>query len=76
MATGRNIRVLSVLNTFSRYVPVADPRFSYCGKGIVQAQGEVCTRIDCGDRLLGSNFGAHCTDVCSNGQIVTGYTYY
>ncbi|CDK99110.1 protein of unknown function [Magnetospirillum gryphiswaldense MSR-1 v2] len=29
LATGRKIRVLTVVDTFSRYVPVLDPRFSY-----------------------------------------------
>ena len=31
LATGRNIRGLTVVDTFSRYVPVIDPRFGYRG---------------------------------------------
>lgn len=29
LSTGRKIRVLTMIDTFSRYVPVLDPRFSY-----------------------------------------------
>ena len=31
-ATGRKIRILTVVDTFSRYVPVLDARFSYKGE--------------------------------------------
>ena len=36
LATGRKIRVLTVVDTFSRYAPVIDPRFSYRGEDVVQ----------------------------------------
>ncbi len=45
LATGRKIRVLTVVDTFPRYVPVIDPRFSYRGEGVVQVLDKVCTRI-------------------------------
>ncbi len=45
LATGRKIRVLTVVDTFSRYVPVIDPRFSYRGEDVVQVLDKVCTRI-------------------------------
>ena len=32
LAMGRKIRVLTVVDTFTRYVPVLDPRFSYRGE--------------------------------------------
>src|ERR1700745_1431485 len=32
LATGRKIRVLTVVDTFSRYAPVIDPRFTYRGE--------------------------------------------
>jgi transposase InsO family protein len=35
LATGRKIRVLTVVDTFSRYVPVLDARFSYKGEDVV-----------------------------------------
>ncbi len=31
LSTGRKIRMLTVVDTFSRYAPVIDPRFSYRG---------------------------------------------
>ena len=35
LATGRKIRVLTVVDTFSRYVPVLNARFSYKGEDVV-----------------------------------------
>ncbi len=32
LATGKKLRVLTVIDTFSRYVPVLDPRHSYRGE--------------------------------------------
>jgi len=31
LATGRKLRILTVVDTFSRLSPVIDPRFSYRG---------------------------------------------
>ncbi|MFN3132452.1 IS3 family transposase [Roseibium sp.] len=45
LATGRTIRVLTVIDTFSRYVPALDPRFSYRGEDVVRTLETVCTRI-------------------------------
>lgn len=42
LATGRKIRVLTVVDTFSRYVPVLDVRFSYRAENLVQTLEEVC----------------------------------
>ena len=36
LATGKKIRVLTVVDTFSRYVPVLDPRFSYRAEDVVR----------------------------------------
>ena len=44
LATGRKIRVLTVVDTFSRYVPVLDPRFSYRGEDVVQTLEKVCSK--------------------------------
>ena len=35
LATGRKIRVLTVVDTFSRFSPAADPRFSYRAEDVV-----------------------------------------
>ena len=45
LATGRKIRVLTVVDTFSRYAPTIDPRFSYRGEDVVQVLEKVCARI-------------------------------
>ena len=42
LALGRKIRVLTVVDTFSRYVPVIDPRFSYRGEDVVQTLDRIC----------------------------------
>jgi putative transposase len=42
LATGRKIRILTMVDTFSRYVPVLDPRFSYRGEDVVQTLEDVC----------------------------------
>ena len=44
LATGRKIRVLTVVDTYSRYAPVIDPRFSYRGEDVVQTLEKVCAR--------------------------------
>ncbi len=44
LATGRKLRVLTVVDTFSRYVPVLDPRFSYRGEDVVQTLERVCAQ--------------------------------
>jgi putative transposase len=45
LATGRKIRVLTVVDTFSRYSPVLDARFSYRGEDVVSTLDRVCSRI-------------------------------
>ena len=45
LATGRKIRVLTIVDTFSRYSPAMDPRFSYHGEDVVQTLERVCQTI-------------------------------
>ncbi len=45
LATGRKIRVLTVIDTYSRYVPALDPRFSYRGEDVVRTLEIVCKQI-------------------------------
>lgn len=45
LATGRKLRVLTVIDTWSRYVPVLDPRFSYRGVDVVATLERACRRI-------------------------------
>ena len=42
LATGRKLRILTVVNTHSRYCPAVDPRFSYRGEDVVQTLERVC----------------------------------
>ena len=42
LATGRRIRVLTIIDTHSRYCPATDPRFSYRGEDVVQTLERVC----------------------------------
>jgi putative transposase len=45
LATGRKLRVLTVVDTFSRFCPVLDARFSYRGEDVVQTLEGVCRRV-------------------------------
>jgi len=45
LATGRKLRVLTVVDTFSRFVPVIDPKFSYRGEDVVATLDHVCRQI-------------------------------
>lgn len=45
LATGKKICVLTVVDTFSRYVPVLYPRFSYRAEDVVRALEQVCPKI-------------------------------
>lgn len=42
LSTGRKIRVLTVVNTFSRFSPAVDTRFSHRGEDVVQTLEQVC----------------------------------
>jgi putative transposase len=60
LATGKKIRVLTVVDTFSRFVPVLDARFKYRGEDVVQTLERVCAktgypttiRVDQGSELI------------------------
>ena len=45
LATGKKIRVLTVVDTFSRFSPVVDSRFSYRAEDVVSALERVCANI-------------------------------
>jgi putative transposase len=42
LATGKKIRVLTVVDTFSRFSPIIDPRFSYRAEDVVQSLERIC----------------------------------
>ena len=45
LATGRKIRVLTVVDTFSRFSPAVDPRFSYRGEDVVATLERACRSV-------------------------------
>jgi putative transposase len=45
LATGKKIRILTVVDTFSRFSPVVDPRFGYRGEDVVATLERVCAQV-------------------------------
>jgi putative transposase len=45
MATGRKLRVPTVLDIFSRYSPAIDPRYTYRGENVMQVLERTCAEI-------------------------------
>ena len=45
LATGRRIRVLTIVDTFSRFSPAVDPRFSYRGEDVVITLERICNIV-------------------------------
>ncbi len=42
LATGRKVRILTIVDTYSRFSPATDPRFSYKGENVVETLERVC----------------------------------
>jgi putative transposase len=45
LATGRKVRILTVMDTFSRFSPVIDPRFTHRSENVVEALDRACGRL-------------------------------
>lgn len=45
LVTGGKIRILTIVDTFSRYSPAIDPRFSYKGEDVVQILEKGCRKL-------------------------------
>jgi putative transposase len=45
LATGSKLRILTVVDLFSRFSPVIDPKFRYRGQDVVAALDNVCRKI-------------------------------
>ncbi len=45
LATGCKIRVLTVVDIFSRFSPVIDPRFSYRATNVVETPDQICVQV-------------------------------
>jgi putative transposase len=44
LATGKKLRILTVVDTHSRYCPAADARFTYRGEDVVQTLEGICRK--------------------------------
>ncbi len=44
LAMGKKLRILTIVDTHSRFCPAADPRFTYRGEDVVQTIERVCAR--------------------------------
>lgn len=47
LATGQKLRILTTVDTHSRYSPATDLLFSYRGEDVVQTLERVCRQIGC-----------------------------
>ncbi len=45
LATGRKLRVLTIVDTFSRFSPALEPRFTFRGADVVEVLEEVCRQV-------------------------------
>ena len=45
LATGKKLRVLTIVDTFSRFSPAVDARFSYRGEDVVATLERVCAEV-------------------------------
>ncbi len=45
LATGSRMRILTIVDTLSRYVPALDARFSYRAEDVVRTLEQVCAEI-------------------------------
>ena len=45
LATGRKLRVLTILDIFSRFSPALEPRFSFSGADVVKVLEGVCKEV-------------------------------
>ena len=63
LATGTKLRILTVIDTFSRFVPIVDPRLSYKGEDVVNSLELACRkhgypksiRVDNGPEFISKN---------------------
>ena len=45
LVTSRKLRILTIIDTYSRYAPVIDPRLSYKGQDGVETLEHVCKQV-------------------------------
>ena len=55
LVTGRKLRALTVLDTFSLFSPVVDPCFNYKGEDVVRTLGHACKLFGYPKRIRADN---------------------
>jgi putative transposase len=68
LATGKKIRVLTVVDPFSRFSPVIDPHFSYRGEDVVHMLDKTCALVGYPKAIRvnqGSEFVSRDLDLCA-----------
>jgi putative transposase len=69
LAMGTKLRILTVIDTFSRYAPVVDPRLAYRGADVVATLERVCKEMGYPSAIRvdqGSEFVSRDLDLCQN----------
>ena len=69
LATGRKIRVLTVVDTYSRFSPAVDARFSYRGEDVVQTLERICKIVGY-PKSIRVNHGSEFISRWGAGQII------
>jgi putative transposase len=68
LATGRKIRILTVVDTYSRFSPAVDLRFRYRGEDVVQSLERICQDVGYPQSIRvdqGSEFISRDPDLCA-----------
>jgi putative transposase len=74
LATSRKFRILTVVDTFTRFSPVIDPRFSYRSEDVIEALEQACSQIGYPKAIRvdqGSEFISHNLDLWAYAKGVT-----
>ncbi len=72
LVAGRKIRILTIIDTFSRFSLATDPRFSYRGEDVVQTLERVCRqhgypktiRVGQGSEFISSDLDVDVPEKC------------
>lgn len=74
LATGRKFRILTVVDTFTRFSPIIDPRFSYRSEDVIEALEQACSQVGYPKAIRvdqGSEFISHNLDLWAYAKGVT-----
>jgi putative transposase len=74
LATGRKLRALTILDTFSRFSPAIEPRFSFRSADVVEILESVCRQVGFPKTIRvdqGSEFVTHDLDLWAYQRDVT-----